>query len=83
MIPTTPTPGLVAYPTAQACLKALFNQQIEARRQGRKPERARYYYNPASDTYHVGLSHRRWPRRRMHVPESSSRDDPGLYRARR
>jgi hypothetical protein len=69
MIPTTPTPGLVAYPTAQACLEALFLRAVEARRQGRKPERARYYYNPASDTYHVGHSRRRWPRRRKRGPD--------------
>jgi hypothetical protein len=67
----TPATGPVAYATAQACLEALFNQAVAARRQGRKPERCRYYFNVASGDYHIGHARRRWPRRNRHATDPS------------
>jgi hypothetical protein len=64
MSTATPTLGLVAYPARAAVLEALVVQAAEERRQGRRPERARYYYCSSCDAYHVGRSRRRWPRRR-------------------
>jgi hypothetical protein len=69
MSPPTPVLGLAAcrklgYPTVPAVLEALVTAAAEERRQGRRPERARYYYCTSCDAYHIGMSHRRWPRRR-------------------